>query len=128
MSVLKIRGEDGVVREVLALKGEKGDPGSGGGGDASQITYNGEGQYISASNVEAALHEAGRYILDLTMDKADEWHKHDASGVNYENKAYGITDVYGALDYLFDQVGDVSAVFDELHAYAQSIVNGGGVQ
>ena len=136
MAVLKIRGEDGVVREIFALKGEKGDkgdPGSGGvgGGDASQITYNSEGQYIQASTVEEALHAISDHIINLQMEvagKANEFHTHEASDVRYANAEYEIDGVEEALNYLFGQVGDVSAAFDELHAYAQALVNGGGAE
>ena len=135
MAVLKIRGEDGVVREIFALKGEKGDkgdPGSGGGGgDASQITYNSEGQYIQASTVEEALHAASDHIIGLHMavdGKANEFHEHAPSEVRYANSQYGTSNVEEALNYLFSQVGDVSSAFDELHAYAQALVNGGGTE
>ena len=139
MAVLKIRDENGVIHEIVSIKGEKGDkgdkgdPGSGAGGgwDASEITYNSEGQYIQASTVEEALHATSEHIIGLQMDvsvKAPEVHKHAASDVNYANASYGISDVEQALNYLFSQVGDVSAAFDELHAYAQALVNGGGAE
>lgn len=131
MGIMRYRGADGIVREVVALKGDKGEPGSGGGGDASEITYDGSEQYIQASTVEEALHATSDHIIGLQMEvsvKAPEVHKHAASDVNYVNASYEITGVESALNYLFSQVGDVSAAFDELHAYAQALVNGGGTE
>lgn len=132
MGLMRFRDKYGNVREVVALKGDKGDPGSGGGGgDASQITYNSEGQYIQAKTVEEALHAASNHIIGLQMEvsvKAPEVHKHAAIDVDYVNSSYGISGVDSALDYLLSQVGDVSSAFDELHAYAQALVNGGGTE
>lgn len=139
MAVLKIRDENGVIHEIVSIKGEKGDkgdkgdPGSGAGGgwDASEITYNSEGQYIQASTVEEALHATSEHIIGLQMDvsvKAPEVHKHDSGDVRYTMPDYGIEYVGGALDHLFSQVGDVSSALDELHAYAQALVNGGGTE
>lgn len=129
MSVLKIRDENGVVHEIFALKGEKGDPGSG--GDASQITYDGSEQYIQATTVEEALHATSDHILNLHMEvsgKANEFHNHNANEIHYVAADLGIASVDEALSYLLGQVGSVSAAFDELHAYAQALVNGGDTE
>ena len=134
MGIMRYRGADGIVREVVVLKGDKGDkgePGSGAGGDASQITYDGSEQYIQASTVEEALHATSEHIIGLHMavdGKANEFHEHAPSEVRYANSQYGTSNVEEALNYLFSQVGDVSSAFDELHAYAQALVNGGGAE
>ena len=131
MGIMRYRGADGIVREVVALKGDKGEPGSGGGGDASEITYDGSEQYIQASTVEEALHATSEHIIGLQMEvsvKAPEVHEHGADAVRYVMPDCGVEYVSDALNHLFNQVGDVSTAFDELHAYAQALVNGGGTE
>ena len=122
MAILKIRDKNGVVHEIVALKGEKGDPGSGGGGasHARDVAYDGSEQYTGGSNVEEALNNINAEIANFSF------HGHSAPDIGYANSSVeGFGDVGGALDYLFEQMGDVSAAFDELHAYAQALVNGG---
>lgn len=114
---------------VIALDGSGGTGGAG--VDASQVTYDGSEEYISATNVEEALKKTSNHIIDLEMavaGKANEFHEHDAGEVRYVMPDYGIEYVGAALNHLFSQVGNVSSALDELHAYAQALVNGGGTE
>lgn len=66
MAVLKIRGEDGVVREVVSLKGDKGQ--SGGATNAKELVYDGGDEFISATNVEEALKKTSAAINTLAEE------------------------------------------------------------
>lgn len=134
MAVLKIRDENGVIHEIASIKGEKGDPGSGGGAsDAKDVSYDGAGEYISATDVETALKATSAMLAQQSGEidnKADAMHGHSAYDIPYVSTAADrpINTVDEALSYLLDQVGNVSSALDELHAYAQALVNGGDAE
>ena len=129
MAIIRFRDEDGSIKELACLKG---DPGSGGASNAKDVAYDGEHEYITADNVETALKKTSDAIVRMEgdiNDKTSYGHTHDAGEVEYGSRGtLGILNVGAALDHLFVQVGDVSSALDELHTYAQALVNGGGAE
>lgn len=109
--------------------------GSGGGGggatNAKHISYHGD-SYIGGSTVEEALDNASSLILDNSMgmgNKADIGHTHELYELycpffNGGDEPFA-ENAADAINYLVEQVGNVSAALDELHAYAQSLISGG---
>ena len=125
MAVLKIRGEDGVVREVVSLKGDKGE--GGGATNAKDLFYDGADEFIGATNVEEALKKTSNAIIDMHGDidsKANYTHEHQAHEVFYTNPEWQAGTVNGALNYLFEQFGGVETALDSILAIQESLIGG----
>lgn len=130
MAILKIRGADGVVREVVALRGEKGS--GGGASNARELTYDGADEFISATNVEEALKKTSNAVIGMIGDianKADYIHTHEANDINKIVFVDGefdpvAQDVGGAIDYLFNQLGGVETALDSIIAIQESLIGG----
>lgn len=133
MAVIKVRDANGVVHEIASIKGEKGEPGRDGASNAKDVSYDGAAEYVSATDVETALKATSAMLVQQSGEingKANATHGHGAYDITYVYTAADqpINTVDEALSYLLDQVGSVSSAFDELHAYAQALVNGGDAE
>ena len=90
--------------------------------NAADITYDGSEQYIGGSTVEEALNNASNYIAEFTR------HVHNATDVGCNPYDRNIRTLKDALDCLFAELDGFSEALDELHAYAQGLVNGGAAE
>ena len=72
--------------------------------------------------MEEALNNASNYIAEFTR------HVHNAIDVGCKPYDRDIRTVDDALDHLFAEVDGFSEALDELHAYAQGLVNGGAAE
>ena len=66
MSVLKVRGADGKIREITSLKGSWDNANA----RANYIAYDGEGQYIPAKNVDEALKATSNKLCEVDSQLA----------------------------------------------------------
>lgn len=90
--------------------------------DASAIPYDGSEQYIGGSTVEEALNNVSNYIVGFNS------HVHHDFDVSCGSYGRDISHVGQALECIFGELDIFSTALDELHAYAQGLVNGGGAE
>lgn len=99
MAILRYRNADGTIKEVVCLKGEKGDKGeSGGATNAKELAYDGAEEYIKGNNVDEALKNTSNYLAEYNS------HVHVASDVAYTRDEHDFVDVDGALNYIMDNL------------------------
>ena len=105
--------------------------------DDGYYVIDGQFKYNAAQDLSNNLKYCKWFVtIEKPMDGITDAYIHASSGYyakyeisddEYTNVTFNFIELYRDVDTLKNQMGDVDAAFDELHTYAQNLVNGGEV-